>query len=157
MASQAVSIKTKKLIMKRFLFLLSLTTCLFTSGSFANEDHLYPEFLKTFFTSFPSAKKVSWMEVDGLTRVNFELENKSQYAYFNAAGFMVITAMPVSISELPAVLQQSLRVYDGFSITESYMFTKGKHRYWFVVLKKDKRQIILKSSGKKWNRFHTEH
>ncbi len=141
--------------MKRFLF-LGLLTCAVAFSSFATDDNRYPGFLKTFFSSYPSAKKVSWMEIDGLTRVNFELDNKSQYAYFNAAGFLVITTMPVSISEMPATLQTSLRDYDGFTITESYVFTKGKHRSWFVVLEKDQRQLILKSSGKRWNRFHTQ-
>ncbi len=142
--------------MKRLVLLFSLVTCLLSLSSFASDDNSYPSFLKTFFSSYPSAKKVSWTEVDGLTRVSFQQDGKDQFAYFNDAGFLVITTMPLAISELPASLQKSLKSYDDYRVVESYEFKKGKHRSWFVVLQKDQKQVVLKSSGRKWSRFQTK-
>ncbi|MGZ8543877.1 MAG: hypothetical protein ACXWV0_01210 [Flavisolibacter sp.] len=142
--------------MKRLVFLLSFTCCLLTLTSFANDDHRYPSFLKTFFTSYPAAKKVSWNEVNGMTQVSFQQDGKDQFAYYNTAGFLVITTMSLTLSEMPGTLQKSLQSYCDYHVTESYVFTKGKHRSYYVVLQKDKKQLILQSSGKKWKRFQTE-
>ena len=134
--------------MKRVFFVLGLLTVLFTNSSLANNDNSYPAFLKAFFKTFTKAENVSWTEVEGMIRISFLDEGKESHAYYNAAGFLVVATRPLLVNELPAALQSQLtKKYSTYSVSEVFEFKKDKSTEYYVVLGKEKKQIVLKSTG----------
>ena len=140
--------------MKRLFFVLGLLTVLFTNSSLATNDNSYPAFLKSFFKTFTKAEKVSWTEVEGMIRISFMEEGKESHAYYNAAGFLIVATRPLVVSELPASLQSQLtKQFSTYSVSEVFEFKKDKSTEYYVVLGKGEKQVVLKSTGKKWSRF----
>ena len=137
--------------MKHFLIIAGIIMLLSSTSANANEDNSYPGFLTSFFKTFSKAEKVNWKQVDGFTRIEFQINGKINFAYYNADNSLVVVTTPARLSDLPEELRSGLsQQYKNFSPMGVYECTTGKRKAFYVVLEKGRKQLVVTSRGKKW-------
>jgi hypothetical protein len=137
--------------MKRFFIALSLFCILLASTVFASGRSVPSTITKSFQTSFPSAKNVSWSEQAGFSIADFTLEDKKLSAYFDNNGSLIVVAEQIFENQLPRLLQQSLvKEYGDHIFTSIFKMQRGSELSYYIVATKNQKQIILSSATDKW-------
>ena len=85
-------------------------------------------------------------------RADFMKGEEKTIAYFTIAdGELVVTCQYLSISQLPAPLQKSLKAQaDGATLKEIFVVNKGDEKDYFATIEQDGSKTILKSGAKNW-------
>jgi hypothetical protein len=143
--------------MKRLFIAFSLMALLFATTSFANDPRANPLILQSFYQTFSGATIVNTTEVEGMTRISFTLDEETRYAYYNAAGELLVVTKQLSLSQLPKALQAELKEhYSNFTLSDVYVFTTEQTEY-YVVLDSSDEHLVLSSTSKKWKVFTETH
>lgn len=140
--------------MKHFLLSAGLLTVLMTTSVFANNNNGYPEFLTSLFNTFSKAENVSWKQAGEFTRVEFEVEGKKKFAYYNSNHSLVAVTTALNITDVPMVLQSKLSTqYKNFIVSGVYECISDNRKATYAILKKGKKQLIVSARGERWNIF----
>lgn len=132
--------------MKRIFVTLTLAICL-VSFSASAADKTSPDVLKTFYHQFSKAENVNWTEVDGMTRIGFNLDGQSYFAYYSNDELIVVAKQIVK-EDLPLALQAELTSYKDIVVTEVYELRKDGKTEYCVVLNGDSKHLVLKGRTK---------
>ena len=139
--------------MKRLFAAMTLLAIVFTTSSFA-ADIKTTEVLATFHNTFKYAKNVNFIEVNNMLKITFTEDSKSYIAYYTANGDLMGLSRLLSVSDLPAPLQDQLkRKYRGYEISEVYTIEMEGRSQYYVAISNETHQLILNSPGKKWMVF----
>jgi hypothetical protein len=136
--------------MKRILFVLGLSLFIFGSA-FATDVPVTAVTLRSFEINFRGAKDVSWSESEKFSIARFTLEGKTKYAYFDAAGDLVVVAEPITLNELSDVQKANLyKNFEAYTITDLYKMVNEEGTRYFAVVENKNKQLILSNTSGKW-------
>lgn len=145
----------KIIVMKPLLLVLTLLAVAFTQPTFATERDVTPSVLKSFQSTFNTAKDVEWIVSDNLFKARFELNCQVVMAYYSTDGALLAITRNITSHQLPLALQTSLKKgHEGHWISELFEMNNTEGTSYFVTLENAEGKVVLKSSaGNGWNVF----
>src|SRR3954451_10605139 len=144
--------------MKMFVIAFTLVASLFTKSSFANDGSaITPEVLKSFETTFATAKDADWSVTENLYKVQFALNEQHITAFYNQDGTMAAVTRNINPLQLPVSLQTALKnEYKSYWIAELFELSNDEGVQYYVTLENADSKTVLKSSGASWSLFQKQ-
>lgn len=140
--------------MKSIFFALCLMLSLLSQTSLAAEPNVTALVTRAFESSFKDADNVQWSQVGELVKVNFTLEDRSMFAFYNAQGDLVVNGNYMTVKQLPKATQKRLaEEAKGYKITEVFEISDGLDSKFYATLDNGKEQKVMVSAGGKWSTF----
>ncbi|TCZ67082.1 hypothetical protein [Flaviaesturariibacter aridisoli] len=138
----------------KFLFILlaSFSTLISNAGTTVD---VTPAVLESFQTTFGNAKEVSWNSSNELFAARFTLDGQHINAYYTAEGGLVALTRNVTVSQLPVMLQTSLkRQHNGAWISELFEYATDEGTFYYATLENADMKITLRSSNNnEWSTY----
>jgi len=131
----------------KFLFILlaSLTTMI---SKAENPADVTPEVLQSFKSTFGNAKEVGWTASNKMYKAQFTLDGQHISAFYNADGQMVALSRNITVSQLPVMLQASLKKESKNSwISELYEYATEEGTTYYATLEDADMKITLRSAN----------
>jgi hypothetical protein len=125
-----------------------------TNSLFANADSINRYIRSSFRAEFTNAKELRWEKIRDITKVSFQLDGETFYAYYTSDASLISVARDITLNQLPFQLSRSLkrsltkrryRECQLVYIIETSSENEGTNYY--IVLRKQERLMILKSNG----------
>jgi hypothetical protein len=134
----------KKLIVALTLVLIAgLSTA---SAKLPSDIHI--RVFNAFYAEFNHAKNVSWSESANYVEVQFTLDNKVMYAYYNAEGTLIGTVHHLLTTDLPEQLKKSLQKnYQAYWVTELFSMSNDQGTSYYVNLKNGNESLVLRADA----------
>lgn len=140
--------------MKSIFFALCLMLSLLSQTSLAAEPNVTALVTRAFESSFKDADNVQWSQVGELVKVNFTLQDRSMFAFYNAQGDLVVNGNYMTVKQLPKATQKRLtEEAKGYKITEVFEISDGLDSKFYATLDNGKEQKVMVSSGGNWSTF----
>jgi hypothetical protein len=140
--------------MKPILIAAALFASTFTKTFATDSPRIEPSVQKTFQATFANAKEVDWSVTQDLYKAVFFLNEQYVTAYFNQDGTLQATTRHITASNLPMLLQASLKSnYKDQWVSDVFEVTNDGTVQYYVTLENADQKIILKSASNTWNTF----
>ena len=137
--------------MKLLLVALSLAFTVATTSANAVDSKTIPAIMKSFGNKFPTAKDIKWNNTEDFLIVEFKMNEKLNFAYFNQESELIVLATPIPVSELTPSLQKQLaKSYKDYTIADVYVLNDRDEVKYSAVAVKNGEKLILSSTGTKW-------
>jgi hypothetical protein len=137
--------------MKVLFFALSLAFTVATTSANAVDSKTIPAIMKSFGTKFPAAKDIKWNNTEDFLIIEFKLNDKVNFAYYNQESELIVQATHITVSELNASLQNQLaKRYQDYTIADVYVLNDREEVKYSAVAVKNGEKLILSSTGSKW-------
>lgn len=134
---------------------ICMMVSLLSQSSLAAEPKLTNRVERAFQTSFSDAEDAQWSEVEDLFKVNFTLNDRRMFAFYNVNGELVVTGRYLSVKNLPKVARQKLEAEaNGATISEVFEISEGLDTKFYATLYNGPERKIIVSTGGKWSTFH---
>ena len=138
--------------MKHLLLILTLLAVSFIQPAFAGEGDIKPSVLKSFQSTFSSAKEVEWTATENLYKARFELNGQIVCAYYNNGGNMLAVTRNITAHELPLNLQTSLKKeFNNHWITDLFELNNEEGTTYYVTLETAETKVVLYSNKNSWD------
>jgi hypothetical protein len=123
-------------------FFACITLCL-------SQGKSVPQAVKDKFASlYPNVKKVEWEKEDANFEAEFEINGSENCCVFDASGNLLITAMEISISDLPkAASDYMAKNFTGKKITEAARIVDSKNIITYEAEVKGVGDLVFDASG----------
>jgi mRNA deadenylase 3'-5' endonuclease subunit Ccr4 len=140
--------------MKRLAFTLAIVVSFLAFSSFSDDDSVAPAALKSFKTSFNSAKEVNWQVTEKFYKANFSLNGQYVSAYYDTEGKMIALTHNISSLQLPIALQASLKKnYEAYWISDLFEMANEDGTTYYITLENADSKLVLKSGSAEWSLF----
>ena len=137
--------------MKLLLVALSIAFTVATTSANAVDSKTIPAIMKSFGTKFPNANDIKWNYTEDFLIVEFKMNDKLNFAYYNQESELIVHATPITVSELNASLQKQLaKKFNDYTIADVYVLHDRDEVKYSAVAVKDGEKLILSSTGTKW-------
>lgn len=137
--------------MKVLLFALSLAFTVATTSANAVDSKTIPAIMKSFGTQFPAAKDIKWNNTEDFLIIEFKLNDKLNFAYYNQESDLIVQATHITVSDLKPSLQKQLaKRYQDYTIADVYVLNDRDEVKYSAVAVKNGEKLILSSTGSKW-------
>ena len=143
--------------MKSIVIAFTLLTSVFTKSSFANDGIVNPEVLKSFQTTFATAKNADWSHSDDLYKVQFALEGQIITAFYRHDGTMAALTRNISFYQLPVSLQAGIKnEYKDYWMADLLEVSNDEGAQYYVTLENADTRLVLKSTSGTWSSFQKQ-
>lgn len=140
--------------MKPLLIALTLFVSLFTQPLFANAADVTPNVLKSFQTTFATAKDVAWTVGESHYKAQFELSGQVVSAFYSTDGNLLAVTRNITTHQLPLSLQTGLKKgHESAWITDLFEMSNDEGTSYYVTLETGDSKVVLKSNGNGWNAY----
>ena len=130
------------------LFILILAVSSFLTSSTYASDIISAKAVKSFKTTFTTAKDAEWIVIDKYYKVQFLMNEQTLTAYYNADGNLLSVIRNISSTQLPLMLLAELKnKYSNQWITELFEMSNENGTDYYVTLENAESKTILKSSN----------
>jgi hypothetical protein len=137
--------------MKLLLVALSIAFTVATTSANAVDSKTIPAIMKSFGIKFPTAKDIKWNNTEDFLIVEFKMNEKLNFAYYNQESELIVLATPIAATELNASLQKQLaKRYRDYTIADVYVLNDRDEVKYSAVAVKNGEKLILSSTGTKW-------
>ena len=143
--------------MKRLVLTLTIALSLISMSSFAaDENSVSDAAIKSFNSSFKSAKEINWSVSNNLYKASFSLNGQYVAAYYNADGQMIGMTRNISSLQLPITLQAQLKKnYEGYWISDLFEMANEEGTSYYITVENADTKLVLKSTfnSNDWGNF----
>ena len=137
--------------MKVLFFALSLAFTVATTSANAVDSKTIPAIMKSFGTKFPSAKDIKWSNTEDFLIIEFKMNDKVNFAYYNQDSELIVQATHITVADLSTSLQKQLnKKYSEYTIADVYLMNDRDEVKYSAVAVKNGEKLILSSTGNKW-------
>lgn len=138
--------------MKKIIYLLALTVLSFSVK--ATETNVNSRVMASFKKDFAHATDVLWTITNDISKVSFQYNNISYFAFYNNTGELLGTTRYVTLLNLPIKLQTSLRNdYKDYWVSNLFEVNNADGLAYYITIEDADNKIVLKSdNGKDWTR-----
>lgn len=127
-----------------------------SQSSQAAEPKMSPRVVQAFETTFADAEDAQWSVVENLFKVDFTLDERAMFAFYNANGDLVVSGKYLKTKQLPKATQKKLAdVAKGYSIAEVFEINDGLESKYYATLTNGSERKVVESNGSKWSTFKT--
>jgi hypothetical protein len=143
--------------MKRLAIALSLFATVFTTSSFASDGIVAPEVLKSFQTTFATAKDINWSVTEELYKVHFTMNGQHITAFYKMDGMMAALTRNITVMQLPVNLQTSLKnEYSNYWVSDLFEVSSEEGTQYYVTLENADVKLIMKSAAASWTTYQKD-
>ena len=142
-------------LLKPFIMKLLLMTIVVLSSYIAKGNsipvHISPQAIIEFKKTFKDAVNIEWSQLGDLSRVRFNYNNETVYAFYNEEGERISMGRTISIRQLPLPLQiQFQNRFTDYTVLEVFEIYNDNGMSFYISVKSSNKKIILKSLGMNW-------
>ena len=149
---QTKTLKNK--IMKSLLIAITILATLFTQTSSATERDVTPTVLKSFQTTFATAKDVAWTAGDHMYKAHFEFNAQVVTAFYSLEGNLLAVTRNITTHQLPMTLQTDLKKgNENAWVSNLFEITNDEGTAYYATLETADSKVVLKSNGQSWTTF----
>jgi hypothetical protein len=144
--------------MKKTILSIVIGLALF-STAFANAPEKSTDrAIASFMKEFHKASDVSWSANSNYIMAAFELDNQTQYAYYDFQGNLVGVVHHILTSSLPADLSGDIKThFTGYWVSELFQVSSEQGDAYYIQLKNADEMIVLTTEGTgKWHLYSTK-
>jgi len=126
------------------------------STSFAKaSDNINDRAIASFQKDFHKASEVRWSASSNYVMAAFQMDNETQYAYYDFQGNLIGVVHHMLTSSLPADLSKDIKKrYSNYWVSELFQVTSDQGVYYYIQLKNADETIVLSTEGTNgWHRF----
>jgi hypothetical protein len=133
--------------------IMTVAIAISTIAGFATET-VNPQVLKSFNTSFNTAKEVKWIVTENYFEATFTYNDQHLYAFYNVDGELTALMRYISATDLSLTLQSELKKdYKDYWIADLFEVAKNGETNYYITLENADTKLVLKSEGNYWNVF----
>lgn len=136
--------------MKKIIYVLALTIISF--GAKAGETNVNSRILEAFKADFSHATNVQWTVANDISKVSFNYNDISYFAFYNNKAELLGTTRYVTLLNLPVKLQSSLRNnYANYWVSNLFEVNNSDGLAYYITIEDGDSKIVLKSdNGNEW-------
>jgi hypothetical protein len=108
-----------------------------------------------FHADFKKAKDVRWTESASYIQVQFSLDDRIQYAYYDHDGRFLCVIRHILTTSLPPYLRNEIRRdYPSYWVTELFELNTDQGQAYYIKLENGEGPVMLSSeNGSSWSQF----
>jgi hypothetical protein len=138
--------------MKRIILAISFGIITIGASAFTGNDKA--AIPSSFYSTFGNVQQVQSEWVKGMIRVSFIRDQHASFAYYDVEGNLLVSSTQLRVNELPNSLQEELIIYyNDWFVVDTYKCDKDGAVDYFVVLKKDGKEKVMKGKGR-WRKIN---
>ena len=140
--------------MKKIILSIAIGLAVF-STAFAKPDSINDRAVAAFQKDFRKASDVSWASTNNYVMATFNMDNETQFAYYDFQGNLIGVVHHMLTSSLPADLSKDIKKrYSNYWVSELFQITTDEGVYYYIRLKNADETIALTTEGGNgWHRF----
>jgi hypothetical protein len=134
--------------MKKTILSIALGLALISSAFAKAPEKTTDRAIASFTKEFHKASDVSWSSNSNYIMAAFELDNQTQYAYYDYQGNLVGVVHHILTSSLPADLNKEIKTeYSGYWVSELFQLSSEQGDAYYIQLKNADETIVLTTAG----------
>ena len=138
----------KLLKMKKTILSIVIGLALFSTAFAKAPEKATDRAFASFMKEFHKASDVSWSANNNYIMAAFELDNQTQYAYYDYQGNLVGVVHHILTSSLPADLNKEIRTYySNYWVSELFQLSSDQGDAYYIQLKNADETIVLTTEG----------
>jgi hypothetical protein len=140
--------------MKKTILSIAIGLAVFSSA-FAAPANVNERAIAAFQKDFHQASEVSWAVTANYVMATFQMDNETQYAYYDFQGNLIGVVHHILTSSLPAYLSKDIKKhYGNYWVSELFQVTRDEDVYYYIQLKNADETIVLSTEGTNgWHRY----
>jgi hypothetical protein len=138
----------KHLKMKKSILSIIVGLALFSTAFAKAPEKATDRAIASFVKEFHQASDVSWSANSNYIMAAFEMENQTQYAYYDYQGNLVGVVHHMLTSSLPADLRKDIKKnYSSYWVSELFQLSSDQGDAYYIQLKNADETIVLTTEG----------
>lgn len=134
--------------MKPLFIFLTIVSSFFVTSTRAASGDVSPAALKSFETTFSTAKEAAWTVAGTHYKVKFLLNDQTLTAFYNHEGKLLSVTRYISSLQLPIILQTELKkTFSSYWITDLFELSGPNGTEYYMTIENTDGRIVLKSSA----------
>lgn len=140
--------------MKKIILTIAIGLAVFSSA-LAAPANANERAIAAFQKDFYKASEVSWASTANYVMATFQMDNETQYAYYDFQGNLIGVVHHILTSSLPANLSKDIKKhYSNYWVSELFQITRDEGVSYYVELKNADETIVLSTEGTYgWHRY----
>ena len=135
----------------KLLFMTIVFLCSFIANGNSTPAHISPQAIIEFKKNFKDAVNIEWTEVGELSRVRFNYNNETLYAFYSDQGERICMGRIISLSQLPLPLQMQFQnKLSAYTVLEIFEIYNDNGLSFYISAKDKNKKITFKSLGMNW-------
>jgi hypothetical protein len=141
--------------MKKMMLALAMILTIGTSTTFAREENVSKQVLRSFNNEFATAEEVSWTVGSNYYKAAFSLNGQKVFAYYSHEGKLLGVARYISSLQLPLQLLTELKTgHSNYWISDLFEVSNEDGTSYYVTLENADSVVMLKSgSDNAWDEY----
>jgi len=143
--------------MKKTILSIVIGLALFSTAFAKAPEKATDRAIASFMKEFHKASDVSWSANSNYIMASFELDNQTQYAYYDYQGNLVGVVHHILTSSLPSDLSGEIKKhYSGYWVSELFQVSSDQGDAYYIQLKNADETIVLTTEGTgSWHLYST--
>jgi hypothetical protein len=134
--------------MKKTILSIVIGLALFSTAFAKAPEKSTDRAIASFMKEFHKASDVSWSANSNYIMAAFELDNQTEYAYYDYQGNLVGVVHHILTSSLPADLSRDIKNhYSNYWVTELFQVSSDQGDAYYIQLKNADETIVLTTEG----------
>jgi hypothetical protein len=138
----------KLLKMKKTILSIVVGLALFSTAFAKAPERATDRAIASFMKDFHNASDVIWSANSNYIMAAFEIDNQTQYAYYDYQGNLVGVVHHILSSSLPADLSKDIKKqYSNYWVSELFQVSSEQGDAYYIQLKNADETIVLSTEG----------
>ena len=134
--------------MKKTILSIALGLTLISSAFAKAPEKSTDRAIAAFMKDFHKASDVIWSSNSNYIMAAFEMDNQTQYAYYDFQGNLVGVVHHILTSSLPADLSSDIKKnYSNYWVSELFQVSSEQGDAYYIQLKNGDETIVLSTEG----------
>lgn len=141
--------------MKKTILSLAIGLAAFSSAFAKAPESANDRAAAAFQKDFRKASDVRWDVTNNYVMATFQLDNETQFAYYDFQGNLIGVVHHILTSSLPEDLSKDIKKhYAGYWVSELFQVTSEHGVYYYIQLKNGDETIVMSTEDSNgWNRY----
>ena len=141
--------------MKKTILTIAIGLAVIGTSFAKAADNINDRAIASFQKDFHKASEVHWSANSNYVMAAFQMDNETQYAYYDFQGNLIGVVHHMLTSSLPADLSRDIKKrYSNYWVNELFQVTSDQGVYYYIQLKNADETIVLSTEGTNgWHRF----
>jgi hypothetical protein len=134
--------------MKKTILSIALGLALFSTAFAKAPEKSTNRAIAAFMKEFHKASDVIWSSNNNYIMAAFQIDNQTQYAYYDYQGNLVGVVHHILTSDLPSDLSADIRKhYSNYWVSELFQLSSEQGDAYYIQLKNGDETIVLTTEG----------
>ena len=134
--------------MKKLFFSIAILLTVFSTAFAKNPDVVNSRVAAAFVKDFHNVSDVRWSSTRNYIVAIFQMDNETQFAYYDYQGNLSAVVKHILTSSLPVDLNKEIKNnYGSYWVSELFQVTNEQGVHYYIQLKNADETIVLTTQG----------